>query len=34
MYTKEFNMFVWEEELKILDLTYFYIGIKYMSHSH
>ena len=27
MFTKEFNPFVWEEELKILDLSYFYLGI-------
>ena len=26
MYTKEFNQFVWKEELKILDLSYFYLG--------
>ena len=27
MYTSEFNAFVWEQEAKILDLPYFYLGI-------
>ena len=26
MYVKDFEPFVWEEELQILDLSYFYIG--------
>ena len=26
MYTAYFNQFAWEEEAKILDLPYFYLG--------
>ena len=27
MYASEFNAFVWEQEAKVLDLPYFYLGI-------
>ena len=26
MYTKEFEQFVWEEELQVLELRHFYLG--------
>ena len=26
MYTADFNHFAWEEEAKILDMPYFYLG--------
>ena len=28
MHTKEFGKFVWEEELKVLGMPHFYLGIK------
>ena len=30
MYTTQFNAFVWEQEVKILDLPFFYLG-KYLN---
>ena len=29
MFNKDFNPFMWEEDLKILDLSYFYLGIRH-----
>ena len=31
MYTKEWKLFAWEEELKVLGLEYFYIGKHFWS---